>query len=291
MPQWQSLFALLSENGINVSAADVPRPVAGGYCSTAWRVQAKDHCVFLKTGTADVLPMLQAEADGLRTLEKAAAVRVPRVLGCFSSDSVSLLALEWLDLEPANDGLDEKLGQQLAAQHRHRAGKFGWHRDNTLGLTPQHNPCSDDWLQFFADHRLGYQLDLAASNGFTGALQIEGAILRQNLGRFFTDYRPDASLLHGDLWAGNKAGVNGTPVIFDPAVYYGDRESDIAMSKLFGGFSDVFYAAYEESWPLSAGSDERILLYQLYYVLNHLNLFGGTYLQQALVIIRQLSCR
>jgi fructosamine-3-kinase len=129
---------------------------------------------------------------------------------------------------------------------------------------------------------------LAAENGFTGELQQEGDRLLSNLGQFFDGYWPEASLLHGDLWGGNWASSGGEPVIFDPAVYYGDRESDIAMTKLFGGFSTEFYRAYEDAWPLAAGSEKRILLYQLYHVLNHLNLFGQSYHGQALGIIRSL---
>jgi fructosamine-3-kinase len=129
---------------------------------------------------------------------------------------------------------------------------------------------------------------LAAENGFTGELQQEGDRLLSNLGQFFDGYWPEASLLHGDLWGGNWASSGGEPVIFDPAVYYGDRESDIAMTKLFGGFSAEFYRAYEEAWPLAAGNEKRILLYQLYHVLNHLNLFGQSYLGRALRIIRSL---
>jgi fructosamine-3-kinase len=129
---------------------------------------------------------------------------------------------------------------------------------------------------------------LAAENGFTGELQQEGDRLLSNLGQFFNGYWPEASLLHGDLWGGNWASSGGEPVLFDPAVYYGDRESDIAMTKLFGGFSAEFYHAYEEAWPLAAGSEKRILLYQLYHVLNHLNLFGQSYLGRALGIIRSL---
>jgi fructosamine-3-kinase len=180
------------------------------------------------------------------------------------------------------------LGQQLAKQHRYCEDRFGWHKDNTIGSTPQHNLWNDDWVEFVGADRLGFQLELAAKNGFTGDLQVEGAALCKSLGQFFADYWPEASLLHGDLWGGNWAAADGAPVIFDPAVYYGDRESDIAMTKLFGGFGASFYDAYEEAWPLSAGSEQRILLYQLYHILNHLNLFGGSYLNRALGIIRAL---
>jgi len=289
MPEWQSLFSVLRENDINVSLQDMPRAVGGGDISAAWRIKSDRNSVFLKTGPADSLAMFQAEADGLRELQKADAIRVPNVLGCVSSGSECLLALEWIDFELADSATERLLGQQLAQQHRYCEDRFGWHKDNTIGATPQHNLWNDDWVEFVAEDRLGFQLALAARNGFAGDLQVEGAALCKNLGQFFADYWPEASLLHGDLWGGNWAVADGKPVIFDPAVYYGDRESDIAMTKLFGGFGAPFYAAYEEAWPLSAGSEQRILLYQLYHVLNHLNLFGGSYLNRALNIIRALS--
>jgi protein-ribulosamine 3-kinase len=288
MPHWQSLFSTLRDHDIHVSVHDMPRPVGGGDISSAWKISTDERPVFLKTGPADACEMFHAEADGLRELAKVGAVRVPGVLGCICSQNESMLALEWLDFELTTESSDRMLGQQLAQQHRSCAEQFGWHRDNTVGSTPQHNSWSDDWVQFFAEQRLGFQLELAASNGFTGELQTLGRRLKDNTGLFFSDYWPEASLLHGDLWSGNRAVAGGTPVVFDPAVYYGDRESDIAMTKLFGGFADSFYDAYEEAWPLSAGHQQRMLLYQLYHLLNHLNLFGSSYLHRAEGMLREL---
>lgn len=289
MPQWRTLFSALREQDIDVSDRDMPRPVGGGDISAAWRVRANDHAVFLKTGSTDSYEMFLAEAEGLRELEKANAVLVPKVLGCVRSSTESLLALEWIDFDLPGADAEELLGHQLAKQHRYCNPRFGWHRDNTIGSTPQRNLWNDDWIEFLTEDRIGYQLRLAAENGFTGELQSEGNKLMSDLGRLFNGYWPEASLLHGDLWGGNWASSSGQPVIFDPAVYYGDRESDIAMTKLFGGFGAAFYRAYEASWPLATGSDQRILLYQLYHVLNHLNLFGRSYLDRALGIIRSLS--
>jgi fructosamine-3-kinase len=266
----------------------MPRPVGGGDISAAWHVKSDNQGVFLKTGPTTSLSMFQAEAEGLRELKNADAIRVPEVLGCVSSANESILALEWMDFELPGTDTEHMLGEQLAKQHQCTAEQFGWSRNNTIGSTPQRNPWSDDWLEFFADHRLGYQLHLAERNGFTGPLQTEGTRLLRDMGQFFDNYWPEASLLHGDLWGGNRAACDGDPVVFDPAVYYGDRESDIAMTKLFGGFDDEFYWAYEETWPLAGGSEYRILLYQLYHVLNHLNIFGSSYLNRALGIIRSL---
>ena len=223
MPEWQSLFSVLRENDINVSLHDMPRPVGGGDISAAWRIKAEGNSVFLKTGPAESLAMFQAEADGLRELQKADAVRVPNVLGCVSSGTECLLALEWIDFELADSATEKMLGQQLAKQHRFREDRFGWHKDNTIGSTPQHNLWNDDWVEFLTEDRLGFQLELAAKNGFTGDLQVEGAALCKNLGQFFADYWPEASLLHGDLWGGNWAAAEGAPVILDTAVCYGGR--------------------------------------------------------------------
>lgn len=278
MPQWQRLFSALREQDVDVSERDMPLPVAGGDISAAWQITAADQSVFLKTGPLTAYDMFLAEADGLRELAHANALRVPKVLGCVASTNECLLALEWIDLELATPATEALLGQRLAKQHRHTAEQFGWKRDNTIGSTLQQNNWSDDWVQFYAERRLGYQLELAAKNGYTGVLQSEGLRLLDNLGYYFSNYWPEASLLHGDLWAGNWASSNGEPVVFDPAVYYGDRENDLAMTELFGGFTQTFYAAYDDAWPMSPGSDQRMLLYQLYYMLNHLNLFGASYL-------------
>lgn len=289
MPEWPSLFSALRARDIHVSLHDMPRPVGGGDISAAWQARADNRGVFLKTGPANALPMFQAEAAGLAELKKANAIRVPEVLGCVSSGTESVLALEWIEFELAGAGTSHMLGAQLAAQHAFTAERFGWHRDNSIGSTPQRNNWSDDWLEFLADHRLGYQLHLAERNGYTGRLQSEGTRLLREMGGYFDGYWPEASLLHGDLWGGNWAACDGEPVVFDPAVYYGDRETDIAMSRLFGGFDDEFYWAYEEAWPMAAGNEQRIALYQLYHILNHLNLFGRSYLHRALAIMRTLS--
>jgi fructosamine-3-kinase len=234
--------------------------------------------------------MLEAEAAGLQELASAGAVRVPRVLAMGVAGEHAYLALEWIDLGTASASASQgRLGTELARQHRRTAERFGWHRDNAIGSTPQVNAWSSSWPDFFRDARLRYQLCLAEDNGFGGRLQERGGALLGRVGDFFVDHQPPPSLLHGDLWGGN-AGVdaNGAPVIFDPAVYYGDREADLAMTRLFGGFSSSFYTAYEAAWPLPPSARSRVGLYNLYHVLNHLNLFGGGYLRQAESIIDRL---
>lgn len=243
---------------------------------------------FVKTGAAGTLDMFEAEAEGLRELAAANAIRVPAVIDCGLDDGGAFIAIERLHFERPTGVTETALGEQLAALHRCTKDRYGWHRDNTIGLTPQQNPWTSDWVSFFGEHRLNFQLELAARNGYGGELQSLGARLVDALPRFFDAYEPQASLCHGDLWSGNWGVAGGVPVIFDPAVYYGDRESDIAMTMLFGGFGRNFYRAYEKSWPMAGGHENRLELYKLYHVINHLNLFGTGYLGQAVRLMRGL---
>ena len=243
---------------------------------------------FVKTGPASALDMFEAEAEGLRELSAADAIRVPAVIECGLDNGGAFIAIERLHFEGPTAATETALGEQLAALHRHTRSRHGWHRDNTIGPTPQHNPWSDDWVAFLREHRLGFQLELAARNGYGGDLQALGGQLCEGLPQFFDGYEPQASLCHGDLWSGNWGVADGVPVIFDPAVYYGDRESDIAMTMLFGGFGRNFYRAYEASWPMARGHEARLRIYQVYHVINHLNLFGAGYLGQAMNLLRGL---
>ena len=232
---------------------------------------------------------LDAEADGLERLARAGAIRVPRILGQGSSSVEAWLELEWFDLRVADAGSDARMGAALARLHAVAGSRYGLDRDNAIGRSPQPNAPADDWGDFWRDRRLGFQLDRAAEGGHGGRLQDRGRRLIERIPAFFAGYRPLPSLLHGDLWTGNRAMLaDGTPVVFDPAVYYGDREADLAMTRLFGGFGARFYQAYAAEWPLDAGADSRRDLYNLYHVLNHLNLFGGGYRMQAESMIDRL---
>lgn len=289
MPGWRAIFAALEGDRIHADRDARPVSLGGGDISAAWRVMTNAGPLFLKTEDRDGFDRLDGEADGLRALREAGAVRVPEVRSCGVTGGDAFLALEWLELEPAGAETQRALGRKLAAQHRRTGESFGWHRDNTIGATPQVNTPDGDWLRFYGERRLRFQLDLAAHNGYGGELQVQGRVLVENLARLFDGYAPEPSLLHGDLWGGNHAVVDGEPVIFDPAVHYGDRECDLAMTRLFGGFGREFYAAYEEAWPLAPGHARRLPLYQLYHVLNHLNLFGRVYLSRAVALIHQLT--
>jgi fructosamine-3-kinase len=273
---------------VNVEAQPESR-VHGGSINESYRWESASGPLFVKIAPAEQLTMFVAEAEGLEALANANGVRVPRVLCFGTADACAFLALEWIDLAGSVSAASKQLGQQLASQHRVTAAQFGWHRDNTIGSTPQINTRTASWPEFFREHRLRYQLDLAARNGYHGHLQEQGTALLQRIDEFFADHRPQPSLLHGDLWGGNfGVDKSGTPVIFDPAVYFGDREADLAMTRLFGGFSASFYSAYEAAWPLSPGARERTMLYNLYHVLNHLNLFGDGYRAQAESMLSEL---
>jgi len=232
---------------------------------------------------------LEAEVDGLARLATTGAIRVPQVRGLGANDSEAWIELEWFDLQPADAASDARMGEALARLHAETAPIFGLERDNAIGATPQPNAQSDDWVEFWRDRRLAFQFELAARQGYGGRLQDRGRRLLETLPAFFSGYRPQPSLLHGDLWGGNRAMLaDGTPVVFDPAVYYGDRECDLAMTRLFGGFGPRFYAAYDEAWPPDPGRAARQDLYNLYHVLNHLNLFGGGYRAQAEFMLERL---
>lgn len=288
MPDWSPIISQLEAAGVVVSGAGLPAPVGGGDISAAWRLAADGGDVFIKTGPLSVSDMFVAEAEGLLEIAASGTIRVPKVIATGRSAAAGFLALEWLTFESPDIAVEWRLGEQLAQMHRATKELYGWHRDNTIGLTVQHNARNDDWVEFFRERRLRFQLQLAAEKGFGGELQERGARLLKRLPVFFAGTKPEASLLHGDLWGGNWACSEGEPVIFDPAVYYGDRETDLAMTQLFGGFGTDFYDAYEAYWPLAQGHRERRVLYQLYHVLNHLNLFGSAYLGRALSLIDEI---
>jgi fructosamine-3-kinase len=225
--------------------------------------------------------LLACEADGLRALARTGTVRVPGVVAHDRDGDEAWMVLEWLDICGATPS--RRLGAALASLHRAQAPsgprreRFGWHRDNWLGGTPQANAWCDDWCTFFRERRLASQLALAKANGFRD-LASEGERLIVALPSLLDGCEPTPSLLHGDLWSRNAAMLaSGEGVVFDPAVYVGDREADLAMTELFGGFGEDFRRGYEDAWPLVAGHALRRDVYNLYHLLNHVNLFGSAY--------------
>lgn len=262
---------------------------AGGGCINQALVAADSdgRRYFIKYNRADLAGMFAAESEGLQEIEACGAIRVPHPLCHGVAGMHAFLLLEYLPLSARGDAAE--LGRQLASMHRHTAERFGWRRDNTIGATPQANAWQDDWTGFWREQRLRPQFERAACNAAPQHLLAQGRNLLAALDELLAGHRPQASLLHGDLWAGNHAYWQGRPVLIDPAVYYGDRETDLAMSALFGGFPPDFYAAYQAAWPLAPGYERRRVLYNLYHVLNHFNLFGGSYAGQASRMCEQLA--
>lgn len=288
MIDWDAIAAAISSATQQPFQLGDYAAASGGCINQTYRIRGLDHQqFFIKLNAADKHAMFVAEAEGLNTIAVTNTIRVPRPISHGIVNGQSYLVLEHLELSSRGDA--KLLGEQLAALHRCSAKQFGLAQDNFIGTTPQPNTWTDDWVTFWHERRLGFQLRLAAQNGYGGQLQILGEKLLDVLPAFFGGYTPPSALLHGDLWSGNHAFLSdGTPTIFDPATYYGDRECDLAMTELFGGYPADFYAAYRATFPLNEGYTTRRDLYNLYHILNHANLFGGGYARQAQQMMQRL---
>lgn len=252
------------------------RPVGGGDIHRAVQLRFGGRDWFVKWNRAEALPLFETEHRGLEALVTAGGPGVPRPLLSGADEEHAWLVMEWLDLQATGDA--KALGTALANLHRAAGPSHGWDEDNYLGHTPQANGRMEDWASFWWRRRLEPQLALALRNGHGRSLEPRVEPLRERSDGLL-QHRPAPSLLHGDLWGGNHAYLaGGEPVIFDPAPWHGDRETDLAMMRLFGGFDPTVFQSYEAEWPLPAGAGERLPLYQLYHLLNHLNLFGTGWL-------------
>jgi len=255
--------------------------IGGGSIADAWRIDADGGPLFLKTGAAT--HPFDAEAQALEEIAATRTVRVPRPIASGVTAAQGFLVLEWIDLHESGDWA--AAGATVAALHATTREAYGWHRDNTIGATPQFNAWTPDWAAFYRERRLRPQFRFARERGLHALAALEDAACRAS-DALLAGEAPPASLLHGDLWRGNLAfDAAGRAVLFDPATYYGDAETDLAMARLFGGFPASFFAAYDAARPPRPGRGERLKLYQLYHVLNHANLFGGGYVAQARGII------
>ena len=248
--------------------------------------------IFVKASTSMSAKVFAAEANGLEALGAVGVLRVPEVLAWGELEpNGSFLALEAIETGVPDRRFFEDFGRRFAELHRAAtAERYGLTNDNHLGATPQPNPWTKDWVAFWRRYRLGHQLELARSNGHLDPeLGHLGERLIERLDAFLAEPAEPPTLLHGDLWSGNfLVASTGEPVLIDPATYFGRREADLAMTRLFGGFDARFYAAYEEVWPLAPGFEERLSVYELYHLLNHLNLFGGGYRSGCVTILRRL---
>ena len=289
MGPWKDVERSIREASRTAFAIESRSGIGGGCINECYVIRGHGRAYFVKLNTPERAEMFSAEAAGLSEIARTNTVRVPEPVCHGASPAACWLVLEHVELRAGTDSSMRELGRKLAGMHRVATREHGWKRDNTIGATPQVNTRSSDWIEFWRGQRLGFQLRLAASRGHGGRLVADGNRLLEKLPAFFSGYEPIPSLLHGDLWSGNAAAsAGGEPVIFDPAVYYGDREADLAMTELFGGFPPAFYEAYRAEYPLDAGYATRKQLYNLYHVLNHLNLFGGGYRAQAERMIGQL---
>lgn len=261
------------------------RSVAGGYIARNLCLADGGRRYFVKIQPPET-ERIEAESDGLAALAKCPQLVIPRVVASGLADGSAFLVLEWLDFD--RTGSDTELAEAIAALHAIEFPRYGWHRDNWIGATPQANGWRDDWADFFVERRLRPQIERVGRQGF-GDLQRAAAAALAGLSRGLAGYRPRSGLLHGDLWTGNVGFVGGRPALFDPAVYAGDGETDLAMAALFGGFSPRFFSAYRALRPGDSGAAWRRRLYQLYHVLNHVNLFGVAYVAQASDLIRELG--
>jgi len=246
--------------------------IVGGCINNTIKINTNKGDFFVKWNTNSKANMFQSEYNGLKVLKDTNTIRIPNVL-CFDDD---FLILEFISPSNPNNAFWEVFGQKLALMHKQTHSKFGLDFDNYIGSLYQDNTQNKNWTEFFIQNRLQAQLSIG---NFSGTLLSDFDKLFQKLPNLFPNEKP--ALLHGDLWSGNFLAKNGdTPMLIDPAIYYGNREMDIAMSKLFGGFNSDFYFAYNESRPLENGWEERIQICNLYPLLVHVNLFGGAYINQ-----------
>lgn len=270
------LAAVAAAAGAAVQRAE---PVAGGDVNRALRARLADgRTVFVKHHEAAPAGMYRAEADGLGWLAEAEAIRLPGVVAVADEAAPRFLALEWIERGARGPDHDERLGRGLAALHGAGAPAFGLASGNFIGSLPQRNGPLPSWPEFYAERRLAPLARRAVDEGRLPAS--EGARAERLLGRLADLCGPPEppARLHGDLWRGNAiADAEGAPVLIDPAVYGGHREMDLAMMRLFGGFPERAFAAYDEAFPLADGHADRVPLYQLYPLLVHVLLFGGGY--------------
>lgn len=286
---WQYISQQIEQTTNQPFPIEEIQAISGGSINSAYLLSGNNQRYFIKLNHASLLSMFRAEFSGLAEITQAQCIKTPQAILTGTVADTAFLVLEYISLYSTDSQSDTKLGSQLACLHKTPQPFFGWDIENTIGSTPQLNQSNTCWTSFWQTSRLNYQLSLAKKNSANSKLIDTTTKLLQAVPLFFTHYTPQASLLHGDLWSGNMAKTQqGEPIVFDPACYYGDRETDIAMTELFGGFSPYFYAAYNEAYPLDPGYSTRKKLYNLYHILNHFNLFGPSYQQQAQNMINSL---
>ena len=268
--------------------------VGGGCIHKAWCIHLQNgKKVFAKSNHIDNINMFKFERECLLALKKFANesyICIPKPLDLISYQNISILCLEWIDLKQSQQNL---LGKGLALMHQSSSkannNNFGWEQEGFIGFNSQKRGWDSDWGKFFVNYRLRPQLLKAATWG----IKIEDyEDILIYLSSYLNNHNPSISIVHGDLWSGNCGNTeNGLGILYDPASYWADREVDISMTQLFGGFNREFYEGYEEIWPLDKFSKDRTDIYNLYHLLNHANIFGGSYKQTSLKILKDLRSR
>lgn len=265
-------------------------PISGGSINLAGRVDTTAGIFFLKANDAFKYPgMFEKEARGLDVLRTANAVKIPKVILTGEEEGQSFLILEFIESRSRNKDFWAQFGSSLAELHRNTNQRFGFEEDNYIGSLVQSNKQYNRWLDFFVEERLDKQLQLAI---VTGRMNTTDDALFRKLYMHLDSLIPiePPSLLHGDLWNGNfMTGNDGEAWLVDPAIYFGHREMDLAMSKLFGGFEQEFYDSYSSEFPLAPGFDDRVDIHNLYPLMVHVNLFGGSYIQQVRSILKRYN--
>jgi fructosamine-3-kinase len=267
--------------------------VGGGCISNTTRLALRaGDAFFLKWAATRTQPieLFREEARSLEAIAATQTVRVPNVVKQATDEEFNWLLLEWLEPGAATAVNQAELGRQLAELHRQSADDYGWSSNNFIGSLPQSNQSAASWPAFWREQRLRPQLVLAGDKLGTAQQRRLDAVLARAEELLDVAHADGPSLVHGDLWNGNVHMLaDGTPALIDPASYYGHREVDLAMARLFGGFTQEFYRAYQQAWPCQAGWEQRLLMYQLYYLLVHVNLFGGGYVTQTMSVVERLG--
>ncbi|MGO4892801.1 fructosamine kinase family protein [Flavobacterium sp. W21_SRS_FM6] len=284
---WHFISEEISKSINKDFICDDIREISSGHSHKAFKITDGRSRYFVKTNQKSYLPHFESEIDGLTHLSKAQLFRLPKIICSGVVADKAFLVLEFLTLSEGTTENWFQFGQLLAQQHQtHTQNMYGWQEDNYIGLSPQPNKWNKKWCQFFAEQRIGFMLQLLAEKGknLANIDKIVAAVFKLLAGHV-----PVASMLHGDFWSGNSGFHKGLPTLFDPALYYGDRETDIAMSELFARLPTAFYEGYQATWPLDPGYEYRKPVYQLYHVLNHALIFGEHYIQSAQAILKNME--
>lgn len=284
---WHFISDQISQHIGKDFICDDIREVTNGDSHQAFKISDGRSRFFVKLNNKMHLSNFESEAEGLQHLKQAELFRIPNVICTGAVGEHSFLVLEHITMSQGNSQSWYSFGERLAYLHQNQTQEmYGWQEDNYIGLTPQPNKWDKKWARFFAEQRIGFMLQLLSEKGFQLG-NIDKAV--DSVQKLLNGHTPKASMLHGDLWQGNTGFFKEQPVMFDPAFYYGDREADLAMTELFSKFPKSFYDGYDSVWPIADEYAYRKSVYQLYHLLNHALMFGGTYLQSAQATIKNLD--